>query len=859
MKHSGDVRVLVGGKTGTPEKMETDDQLSDNEYTTPKDEEMFSCVHCQYTGDSVTDIENHIITHLTKQENELKCCFCPYIASQKYELYDHLKMHGVSEPEDYFNKTLPDTQLSENSLIYIQKYKCQFCPFICESKHRFISHKHFHKPGKAVYRCKYCTFNVPTANLLQQHMQLHIDNNQQIKPDDFQQTFLDTQSLKDVPLVWVSKDNKFSKMYKCRFCPHLNARKVNIQEHEKMHGEHEESIQSTKDVEVSYSCPDCSYVCNNAGVLSAHFKTHQGVHGQIHCIVDPNRTDEEQITELTNLLQKNYSNSDFITVEEGMEIENDCDTEKLNASIEITQIEPEKLLFFCQHCPARYLYEKELETHIRFHGSRLFYKCDFCSYTGRQRPHLLAHYGVHSQEYNQETKLLQREYQISKEHPPPSIGVIEASNMNNELVCVVTLEGSNQLPVKPETTKLTNKKYACPKCPTKFYNGELLSYHLTLHGGKHPYRCHMCDYSAITRNNLEKHERIHGKVFDKKEPSIQISIGDVPIMPGTKLYQQILDAKKHNEKFVFKNDQILNDLNKNKCYSSLQFKTKGTKDKKYKCSKCPCTFEKKEQFKIHLSLHGSKQRYQCDRCDYSVKYYANYIQHIRKHDLGLDIKSLDDDIKEITIEDDVIDVDDCKSPRVAVKTLQANKPGALKLSLADRQTLMILQEIRNNNIPKEVLVEEKKLFWCPHCPYTSYRKDAVDNHVNRHMCVSGIRNNYICDHCDYTVPQSHFLREHTKIHFSAFKYHQPEGYLVGSNMKLSSEKLCEDNEEQNENVLFEDCGSVNGEEQYQPKVDNLELINNNNDDVKIFINPNTLEIVDNSLQENNETKEDEKS
>lgn len=32
------------------------------------------------------------------------------------------------------------------------------------------------------------------------------------------------------------------------------------------------------------------------------------------------------------------------------------------------------------------------------------------------------------------------------------------------------------------------------------------------------------------------------------------------------------------------------------------------KEKRYKCHKCPSAFEKREQYKIHLSLHGSKQR-----------------------------------------------------------------------------------------------------------------------------------------------------------------------------------------------------------------------------------------------------------
>ncbi len=38
-----------------------------------------------------------------------------------------------------------------------------------------------------------------------------------------------TMALTDIPLTWVSKGNKFYKMYKCRYCPHVNVRKANIQ------------------------------------------------------------------------------------------------------------------------------------------------------------------------------------------------------------------------------------------------------------------------------------------------------------------------------------------------------------------------------------------------------------------------------------------------------------------------------------------------------------------------------------------------------------------------------------------------------------------------------------------------------
>lgn len=860
LKHHGDVRVVVGGKNGLPEKIETEDQLSETDYYNTRHEEYFKCVACSYLAKNLNDIELHAeMTHSKQEESELKCCFCPFSTIQKFELYEHLKLHGITEPEDYINKSVQNFSLLEKSQMYVKTYKCKACPYISEDKQLFLSHKQFHRPRSTLFKCKFCSYNVSKMHLLLQHLKIHGVDSSTLNKKNYDTLVFDenelfslaveTHTLKDVPLVWVSKEGKFCKMYKCRFCPHVNQRKVNIQEHEKMHSEHEDVRSNSKKIEdVSYSCPDCSYVCNNAGVLSAHFKVHQGVNGQIHCIVDATKSDEEQINELTNLLNQDINCTASENEIEDVEISIGCTADEMDSSIEITNVKQENILYFCQNCPARYLHQKELETHSRFHGSRLFYRCDYCSYTARQRPHLLLHYNVHTQNYNNETKQLQNEYISSEDFPPPNISIAEGVNINSDVVwTVVPEQGTNLVKnrASSQSFKVTNKKYACTKCPTKFYNNELLSYHMTLHGGKHPYKCHMCDYSAITRNNLEKHERIHMKDASFEKNSTGADLAKDIYFPKTN--------STHSQS--------------GKMNSRLSIKHKSLKNKKYRCLKCPCTFEKREQFKVHLSLHGSKQRYQCDRCDYSVKYYANYMQHVKKHEnkTSKEISSLaandefNNDMKEIII-DNLEDLsDNSKSPKLAVKSLQvSSEPGALKLSVADRQTFMILQEIRNNNTVKDIAAEDKKLFWCTYCPYTSTRKDAVDNHINRHICVSGIQNNYTCEYCDYTVPQSHFLREHQKIHFSPFKVHLPEGYMISKKMKLSYKKYNEDcsdgksvEEEVDEDDLFEECCDSDSSEKLYKPIINFSYENDIDSD-KTFINPVTHEIIENCVSHSDE-------
>ena len=44
--------------------------------------------------------------------------------------------------------------------------------------------------------------------------------------------------------------------------------------------------------------------------------------------------------------------------------------------------------------------------------------------------------------------------------------------------------------------------------------------------------------------------------------------------------------------------------------------------KKWCCEKCPYATMKQKQFERHLQLHGSKQKYVCEYCDYSVPGYV---------------------------------------------------------------------------------------------------------------------------------------------------------------------------------------------------------------------------------------------
>lgn len=54
--------------------------------------------------------------------------------------------------------------------------------------------------------------------------------------------------------------------------------------------------------------------------------------------------------------------------------------------------------------------------------------------------------------------------------------------------------------------------------------------------------------------------------------------------------------------------------------------------KTWRCHACPYSTHKRSQLSCHVSLHGSRQRYTCSHCDYSVSGFHLLMQHDKLHD-----------------------------------------------------------------------------------------------------------------------------------------------------------------------------------------------------------------------------------
>lgn len=308
---------------------------------------------------------------------------------------------------------------------------------------------------------------------------------------------------------------------------------------------------------------------------------------------------------------------------------------------------------------------------------------------------------------------------VSEKHPQPQILAMPKDEKDNEVIDL-----SSHAKETSSAQQSENWVY-CPLCPAKFApDSKALQYHSKLHGSNSPYRCRFCNYAVKVQDNLLKHEKLHlVKTVETDDSSTEGSRGA---------------------------------------------------SKRFHCQKCPSSFEKKEQFKVHLSLHGSQQRYRCDKCDYAVKYYPNYLQHIRKHEAA----SSGDGASASLAETESLEMSN-DLPSIQLGDLQS-------LTVAERQHMWLQDKLRSKN---QTAIEHP--FYCQFCPFRCERQEELTGHSERHG-VNGATGNYRCNFCDFTVTEQAQLSEHIGLHFQLkgrAAARLPESYWKCSNLEIWSEPV----------------------------------------------------------------------
>ncbi|XP_049868506.1 zinc finger protein 91-like [Pectinophora gossypiella] len=772
------------------------------------------CPKCPYKSPDKNTLLAHLQQHTPSPQSIFKCYFCAFFVKDEQELVQHLTLHGINDPEEYIAKTLgTKSPTPDEASAKTKRHKCTECPYETNSKSQYMYHEQFHRlPADTPYKCPECNYSVSKRHLLHQHLRVHgifpkkseMEAELEASSSGCAKPEIKTEFPDEIPFVWVSAKNEFHKMYKCRYCSYVNSQKCKIPNHEKIHCIVFDNTEIT-----IYKCLECKFTCDNAGRLAEHSKTHAEIYGRIYCPVEEDVPDDDQIAKLRKVIE-----NERLTAPE--------DAAKEESIIENKEI---KVLYFCRKCPARFFSDDDLRIHDRFHDLTLDNKCKSCEFSMPLEKDLTAHVFVHSDEYHTKTKMLKFIHTSHAAHREPILELVHCPT-TSEVTWVVSNPSKNfgdTFNKKGNETKHNAKQYSCKECPAKFFKSSALSYHMGLHGGDGEHKCKKCSYAVKNMGNLAKHELLHEN--EGKPSNCDYDSGDdmdfknIPLS-GTDLFQRKTEAQKRvltdKDKLVKPNDHFPPVLQADPQFGYLMhgnpefiyptyLKNGRQKEKRYKCHKCPSAFEKREQYKIHLSLHGSKQRYKCELCDYSVKYYANYVQHMRKHQMNdeaqAERKKGCSEFVETESQEDKQE-DSTENIKLAIKTMPKGVPKSdfQQFSISDQQTLRLLQRRRSMNSGKDLSTsdqspnKDRRLHMCLLCPYTNQRLDALNNHYRRHDDTDATNTgNHKCSYCDLVVIQSHFLRDHLKTHFSYQKNLTPECFVANEDVSFTITNVDEEN------------------------------------------------------------------
>lgn len=656
------------------------------------------------------------------------------------------------------------------------------------------AHEELHMNRGALYSCTQCVFNVTKAAVLYNHYRYgHVVEEPELQypeesvvraghrdmisknadtqfSDRTSNATSDTDDTGGPPMVWCYNKSSvppFSKVFKCRYCPHTNRRRHNTIEHERMHSDHpdhqhhrqqqQRSAGSSVTQSPLHPCKRCTYVCNNAGVLASHTKVHSTSYGCATVgfydgtISDPMQLDAlEYVIELEQqlLLDKDYG--DICGRSKSFGDRDNYDDFKY------TEFDDPKLKF-CQYCPARFFFHSDLRCHTRFHKFHGWkHSCDCCSFTARTESHVSSHEVVHCDEYAQRTEELLIGYPVSQQFPRPSTypeSVIEIS-----LPCSRQQSSSPSQSVKdddkPDSLDSDGRQNRRTK---RLRNADVAAEPLISSPEKQ-------ELAEKTTKRRRRSTAIGITADTKTPPLMPIAVETAVAMKTT----SAADIKSLNSTKAVELKTI----------SGSAVKTKTTKSnyaRQFMCDQCPGRFFKTAALQYHKTLHGGPGRHQCRRCNYAVSTYGNLIRHEAVHrdlparekvKLVKTSKSKNTDGKSISSAT-VTTPAPSQTPPLVTKNTNDNDCSS-SAETQDEEfpldpefgTIMLGNpDFYYPTTLKNGIVHPKR-YKCPKCPTAFDKREQYAVHLTLH----GAQDKYQCDKCDYSVKYTANYVQHQRKH-----------------------------------------------------------------------------------------------
>jgi hypothetical protein len=198
-----------------------------------------------------------------RDQDELPCPHCPYVAKRQYRLDAHIRSHTGEQPhtcELCEFKCADSTSLSRHRLTHTKtkQHKCPHCDYASGLKSNMDAHMRSHTGGRP-FKCNQCDAAFRHPHHLKEHVRGHTGE-RPFKCDQCDYAASRKSSL-DIHMVKHSD----AKPFKCSECDYATKQKSSLTTHMRRHTG-----------EKPFACAECDYKARTTGQLQTHMLQHTG-------------------------------------------------------------------------------------------------------------------------------------------------------------------------------------------------------------------------------------------------------------------------------------------------------------------------------------------------------------------------------------------------------------------------------------------------------------------------------------------------------------------------------------------------------------------------------------------------------
>ena len=261
--------------------------------------------------------------------------------------------------------------------------------------------------------------------------------------------------------------------------------------------------------------------------------------------------------------------------------------------------------------------------------------------------------------------------------------------------------------------------YKCKHCPYSSSSNFEFRSHCSFHGLKGRFECDYCTYSHGELANITQHRQLHSH------------------QPG---YNPDYKPQPSPEESTLKGEDGTTP-------TASPRPTSTPAPEMLECPDCPYRTSLRKSYNIHVGMHGQRQHYICDFCDWSADRLVILVQHRIIHDKEPDFDS--------SPKDSVFINPEYPKPK--------DVPGEFEAKLLDSRSSEESPQAAassDTQSPPFKLSITKKLYTCPQCPYVTANRTAYDYHLGLH----GGPGCFACEQCSYHTDRWGLYCQHSRLH-----------------------------------------------------------------------------------------------